>query len=201
LKEANKADDSMKRKCFFKNPRAGITLPELLIAFSILAMTLLPISGLIGFGHKGTSKDFRMVQAIELLIERMNQMNAVPFKQLNTLITTGTTVRLTNTIFPGTNLEVQLGPIDKNGINFNVSATLIKFPVTFTYRPINFSDLSYNVDRPETWRFDAERSDVYDGNTYPYKVLKVLVQVDWTEPIVNVGRSINALSFVVDLEE
>ncbi len=189
------------------NRSSGITLPEIMIAFLILAMSMLPISGLIGFGHKGTQKDFRTVQAIELLVEKMNQVVAVPFKGLEANNLTGTppsvTLNAANaTISSGGVVLVQLGDIVKGSTTFRSSATLIKHPVTFTYRPINFSNPAYTFDPPNFWIFDAEKPDTYDGSVnYPYKVMKVIVKIDWIEPQVNKPRSVEAMSFAVDLED
>ncbi|MBI3038897.1 prepilin-type N-terminal cleavage/methylation domain-containing protein [bacterium] len=181
--------------------REGVTLVEVMMAFLILAMSLLPVSSMIGFGHRGTQKDFQMVKAQELLIEKMNQTGAIPFRKANPLITSGTSIKLSSSIFTGTTYGVTLGKITQNGIDYTVSLTLTRYPVTFSYRPVNFANLNYDLNLPDTWSFSSERNDVYDGTSFPYKVLKVMVEVDWIDTITKNNQKIDALTFIVDLED
>jgi hypothetical protein len=181
--------------------RRGVTLTEIMMAFLIMVMALLPISNLISFGHRGTQKDLRIVLAQELLVDRMNQLNAIPFKQLNPLIITGTHVRLTSRIFSGTNLEVPLGDIARHGATYTISATLTRVPASFTYRPVDFGDLDYDQASATSWRFKAEKEERFDAGTNPYKILRTQVYVNWTEPHPQKPRQIEAVSYVVDYED
>ena len=179
--------------------RQGTTLLELIIAFFILVVAALSITGLMSYGHRGTEKDFRAVQAVQLLEDRMNRLLMLPAAQLLTSITAGGSTPQT---FASALLGVPLGPVTIGANAFTVTATLNRQPVRFATRELDLLNaVNYNPSDPATWRF-SDPSDAhgsFNGTTLPYRVVKIVVTVSWEE-LVNrkAPRSIEAVSFAVD---
>lgn len=181
--------------------RKGISFTEILLAFFIMAMTLLPISGIMSYGHRGTQKDFRQVQAIEILVARLNQVSSIPFRKLLSLIPSGNSVTISSPIFTGTNLEMAFGDLAIGPSTFTASVSLNGVPASFSYRPVDFGDLAYDVASAATWKFGTPVEDLYNGTDSPYKILQTHVTVSWIEPVVLARRKVDAVSYVVDLED
>ncbi len=177
--------------------RRGTTLIELILAFLILVIALLSVSGLISFGHRGTQKDFRMVQGIQLLEDTMNRFLVASCSQLLTALPGTTPVTFTAPL-----LGIPLGPIRIGNTDYAVSATLSKQAVSFSTRELDIttSPPEYDRTRPATWRFSAatDRNGRYDGVNLPHRVVKIHVIVGWTELLHNAQRRVEAVSFAVD---
>ncbi|MDN5280529.1 MAG: hypothetical protein PWR01_4494 [Clostridiales bacterium] len=182
-----------------------MSLIEIMIAFAILVVSAFSISGLISFGHRGTEKDFRSVLAIQLLEEKLNLFLSTSFNKVSDEVMSGATkMNVDKTLFSGTTHEIQLGSITEGKTNYQVSATLEKIPVSFGVRPLEI-DQSYEFAKVETYRFGALNNKLarFDGSNNGknrYRVIKVTMMVKWTEPVVNVEKQIQAVSFLVDLE-
>jgi hypothetical protein len=186
--------------------KSGLSLVEIMMAFAILVMSTLSISGLISFGHRGTQKDFRNVLAIQLLEERLNRLLSVPYLKIDLEAMGGATTKvLDKKVFGGTTYEMDFGDIKVDKANYKVVANLAKIPVTLGVRPFEISD-DYTYANVESYRFgasidnDLARFDGSNATKHPYRVIKVHVQVTWIEPVVNVQRRVDAVSFIVDLE-
>jgi Tfp pilus assembly protein PilV len=185
--------------------KSGMSLIEIMIAFAILVVSAFSISGLISFGHRGTEKDFRSVLAIQLLEEKLNLFLSTSFNKVSDEVMSGATkMNVDKTLFSGTTHEIQLGSITEGKTNYQVSATLEKIPVSFGVRPLEI-DQSYEFAKVETYRFGALNNKLarFDGSNNGknrYRVIKVTMMVKWTEPVVNVEKQIQAVSFLVDLE-
>ena len=179
--------------------KRGTTLLELMIAFFILVVAALSITGLMSYGHRGTEKDFRSVQAVQLLEDRMNRLLVLPASQLLTAITKGGN---TPQDFSSALLGVPLGPVTIGANTFTVTATLSRLPVVFSTRELDLvSAVNYTPSDPSTWRFTDKRSvnGSFDGTTLPYRVVKIVVTVSWEELFNRKApRSIAAVSFAVD---
>ena len=63
-------------------PARGITLTELVLAMAVLAFTFIPIMGALTTSIKGTMKDERVVQAINLAQTSLNTALQFPFDEL-----------------------------------------------------------------------------------------------------------------------
>ncbi|MBU1108026.1 MAG: hypothetical protein KKB51_15240 [Candidatus Riflebacteria bacterium] len=183
----------------------GVSLIEIMMAFCILIVAILSISGLVSYGHRGTEKDFRSVQAMQILEEKMNQLLAASFSKVSDEVMAGTTkLSISKVLFPGTGHEIALGKTTAFKTEFNVTAELEKISVSFGIRPIEI-DNNYEFAKVETYKFGALTSALakFDGSNNKknrYRVIKAIMRVQWTEPIVNADKQIEAVSFIVDLE-
>jgi len=179
------------------NSRNGTTLIEIVMAFLILVIAVLSISGLISFGHRGTQKDFRMVQAIQLMEDTMNRFLVASCSQLLAAVPGTTPVTFTDKL-----LDIPLGPVKVGANDFTVNVTLARQAVSFSTRELDIvsSPPEYNKNDPATWRFSGptDRNGKFDGVALPYRVVKIHVVVSWTELLHNIRRQVDAVSFAVD---
>ena len=186
--------------------RRGVTLIEIVFAFLILVIAALGASGIISYGHRGTQKDFREVEAIQLLGDRMNQVLAIPFEDLDPLLTFGDQATFSATLFGATPQEVVLGPIVQGPRTYTAEVSLQRQPVILGFCPINIPNSpNYLPGVATSWNFDALNTDLgrFDGSdavVHPFKTLKVIVRVSWNEPVVTAPtREYFVVSFVTDL--
>lgn len=188
-----------------KSQKAGVSLLEIMIAFTILVLAMLSISGLISFGHRGTEKDFRSVLAIQLLEKKLNQLLAISFTKVADEMMSGTDkLTVDATQFTGTPYEIVMGNVTEHKTSYEVTAVLEKIPVSFSVRPLEI-DNNYEFAKVETYKFGAITSSLarFDGSNATknrFRVIKAQMTVKWMEPIVNVERKVEAVSFLVDLE-
>ncbi|MBF0548567.1 MAG: hypothetical protein HQM08_29310 [Candidatus Riflebacteria bacterium] len=198
-----------KNKNFYKNwifKKKATTLLEIIFAFLILVIATLGACGLINFGHSMTKKDFRYVKAIQILQTGMNQLLTLPFTNFRSALgaaSSKTFIAPDSTNFPG----VQLGSEIVGGDTFSVKAIVSQQVISFSYRPIDISakqggNFIYSKSDKTTWMFQNETSvgGVFDGAAQPIKAIRVEVDVSWLENNNTVPREINAVTFVVDLE-
>ena len=181
--------------------RMGLSLLELILSFFILVVAVLSVSGLISFGHRGTQKDFRFVQAVQLLEERMNRILLVPATQLFSLITAGGSAPQTFSTPLAVVPAVPLGSVMVGVASFSVTATMNRQPVSFSTRELDIiNSPAYDKTDPATWRFtnSSSANGTFDGSSLPYRVLKIIVTVSWVELLNNTPRKIEAVSFAVD---
>jgi type II secretory pathway pseudopilin PulG len=202
LKQTNLVQTFKRNHC---PERAGISLIEIMIAFAILVVSAFSISGLISYGHRGTQKDFRNVLAIQLLEQKMNQVLTLSYEKVSDGLMAGNTeITVEDTIFKDTDYEIVLGDITVDKTDYKATVKFEKVPISFEVLPLEV-DNTYEFDEVKTYKFGAETSDLarFDGSNTKknrYRTIKVTAKVTWTEPIVNVDREVNAVSFMVDLE-
>lgn len=177
--------------------RNGTTLIELILAFLILVVAVLAVSGLISFGHRGTQKDFRMVQGIQLLEDTMNRFLVASCSQLLTMVPGTPPVTFSNPV-----MNIPLGAIRVGSTDYSVSATLSRQSVSFSTCELDITNSppEYNKNSPATWRFSpaTNRNGNFDGVSLPHRVVKIHVVVRWLESIQNIQRRVEAVSFAVD---
>lgn len=183
--------------------RAGVTLTEIMLAFLILCIATLSATGVISYGHRGTTKDFRRVEALQLLTDRMNRFCAIPFRQADSYLTAaGTDTYTFNDPVEGVPLgEIEM-PASKN--KFQVSVTLKRQAVTFpTMMQLRLPNPGYLASDVRTWQLEDTGPISFDGQTgaghNPYKVLKILVQVQ-PKNTAQPELAVEAISFIADLE-
>ncbi|MFZ2960609.1 MAG: prepilin-type N-terminal cleavage/methylation domain-containing protein [Candidatus Ozemobacteraceae bacterium] len=187
------------------NPRRdGLTLLEVLIAFLILVISVLAVSGLISHGHRGTQKDFRMVSALHLLSAHMNYILTIPYASLSSRITAEPTL-FSNDNASGASLwgaPYGLASSTKWGV-YNVDYNLRHQALTFGLIPIDIpGSTNYVVNVATSFVFGAPMTAVYDGTdvtTKPWNVIKIRTIVKWTETN-GLPRKIEAVSFLANLE-
>lgn len=176
----------------------GITLIEITIATLILASVVVPISSLMGFGGKATTKDAKRIAAIQILDKTMRQILAQPFSEIANITKKTETKHNSNIcdnkILLGTVYsEVNPGK-SGNGFKFDVELRTIFKPVSFSYKPI------------EVWKegFDEKKPKLkYFGNTETISLDKSVIElkliVKWEENKNKVTNSISAKSYMADL--
>jgi len=181
----------------------GVTLVELMLAMLILAGVTLSVSGLMSYGHRTTQKDFRQVIALQMLTDRMNQLLIVPYASLSAALTNSPQT-FSNTTVAGVDLLTTI-PTQAQQTAYTFTLVLTRIPVTFGVQPIDVavSSPDFVKDQPSSWRFAAysETNGIMDGSAVdrPFKVIKVHLRISWREPIQQVDRLYELVSFNVDL--
>ena len=69
-----------------RGSRSGISLVEIMLAFLILCTAAFSAAGVISFGHRGTTADFRQGDALQILVDRLNRLSALPFARLDSFL-------------------------------------------------------------------------------------------------------------------
>jgi len=164
--------------------RSGLTLLEIMFATLILAFALIPISGLLGTGTKATSKDYRMIEAVQILEKTANNLILQPF--LDVPVGNGITTYATP--------PLKLGTVTgKYGTNYTVSMDCENVAVSFTARPVNVSAAGFS-------EADPRESDFGAAYTYNFGniVKKVTLHVSWLETSGKV-RVIDVVTYLAKL--
>lgn len=178
--------------------RAGISLIEIMLAFMILVTATFSAAGVISFGHRGTVADFRQVEAMQILVDRMNKLMNMHYASLDSFLTSaGGNEHTFNNAIEGIVLGDEV-KIDKN--TYRVHATLKRQPITFdSLMELDFPNPSYMPASPSTWLFKDRVSASFNGVDNPYKVIKITVSV---KPVggMTEEREFVAVSYVADLE-
>lgn len=177
--------------------RSGVTLIELVLAFLILVIAALSASGLISFGHRGTMKDFRRVESIQLLTDRINRLSELPFKTLSDFLSSSGSDEYT---FTDAIEGIPLGDTQIGKNAYSVEVTLKRQPISFPpIMYLHFPNSNYLASDVNTWLFEEGSEIRYDGVERPVKVLKLIVSVQPTGQITE-ELKVSAMTFVVDLE-
>jgi len=164
-----------------------------MISALIFALAILPITGLLGYGHSGTSRDYRHITGIQILEDRMNRLLALPFSQILNLAPTSGDGGITGDV-----LNIPFGFLTQGRDTFQVTASLTRKLITYGCRRIDLpNSTTYSPTNPLTWRFE---NSLY-SRSFPNKAVRVLVTVGWTDNSGRVPQSIQALSYAVDLGE
>ena len=179
--------------------REGMSLLEILFATIILATALIPIASMIGFGFKGTMKDYRNLTALQLLESTMNQVLAAdydripPGSQTSTLALDATDACA---ILP-------LGLVASAGYAFTVSLGVTDVNMTFSYQPLNYEAVGYIASNPATWQFDPVQTISLNqaSGLYARRVRRVVGVVEWNEPNAGILRSVRAVTFKVKMKQ
>jgi len=179
----------------FLNTKRATSLLEVIMATVLLAVAMIPIAAVIGFGHRGTSKDFRNLTAIQLLEGVMYQTlaagyNNIPFGNLNTPVDIGT-------------FTLPLGTIASTTANYDISLSVTGKSVTFSYRPVKIGQPTFIASDASTWVFDNTHDLVFDNSSVAnaFRVKKVVGTITWNEPENNLQRSIQMTTFLSRMEE
>ena len=130
----------------FKLIKRGMTLNEILLAVSILAMSFIPIIGVISSSMQTTEKDDHIIKGISLCQEKLNAALQFPFE----FIPSG---KYTDDITSNNNdlpLKVELGEDDfriKYISELNVTDEIVHFQVPMC----DFTQKAKNPNSPDTW--------------------------------------------------
>lgn len=179
----------------YRRPSQGLTLIELMLAFLIMCLSTLAALGIMSYGHRGTVKDFQQVEALQILVDRMNRLGALPFQTARGFVEgAGGALALTSD-FEG----IPFGTIAIGKNSYTVTGSLswqiIDFPELMQLRLPN---PNYNKDNVNTWLFETFDPDSFNGSMpqRSYKVIKAQVAASPQ----GVNRTFEAMTFIVDLE-
>lgn len=178
--------------------RSGISLVEIMLAFLILCTAAFSAAGVISFGHRGTTADFRQGEALQILVDRLNKLSALPFARLDSFLASAGSDEYTfNNPLEGIELGDEV-KIDKHA--YRVRATLKRQKITFnSLMELSFPNPAYNPASPSTWIFKDRPAETFDGSSAPYAVIKVTVSVKPVGGLTD-EREVTAITFVADLE-
>ena len=176
----------------------GITLIEIMIAFAILCTAVFSTAGAISYGHRGTTKDFRRGEALQLLVDRMNKLSSLPYESLNKFLKNAGGNEY---CFKDPLDEIVLGDSVKVGkYSYEIHATLKRQSITFdSLMELSFPNSAYRQDLPSTWIFKNRTSESFDGAANPFAVIKITVSVKAIGGITP-EKAVEAITFVADLE-
>ncbi len=169
-----------------------------MLAFMILCTAAFSAAGVISFGHRGTTADFRQGEAMQLLVDRLNKFSTLPFAKLDSFLASAGSDQYTFT----SDLEgIVLGDdvkIDKH--SYRIRATLKRQEITFdSLMELTFPNPDYSPASPSTWLFKDRPSETFDGATAPFVVIKVTVSVKPVGGLTD-EREVSAITFIADLE-
>jgi len=178
-------------------PEKGVTLLEILVATMILAFAMIPIAGVLGYGHTGTKKDFRRVEAIHLAETAMNEALKLPYAQLQTGAHTAPLVAGSGTVVLGTVTTPQNN-------SYDLSLQVTDEAISFEYQPVDLNDAAYASSTPTTWQFQApvDTGAVFDGTSArcPIMLKRLNMAVRWSEQGGVATPEIQLLSMKANLE-
>lgn len=181
--------------CSYRFCKSGTSLLEIIMATVVLAVAMIPIAAMIGFGHRGTSKDFRNLTAIHLLEGTMRQVLAAEYDR----IPIGT---LASPVDLGT-FTLPLGTIASSAANYDLSLVVTGESVSFAYQPIRVDLNTFVASDAATWAFDSPVSIDFNNSSAvnPFRVKRVVGEVTWNEPEINQQRSIKMMTFLTRMHE
>ena len=168
--------------------RSGVTLIELMLAFAILCISTLSVTNIMGFGLKGTAKEFMRIEALQLLTDRLNRLSALPFKRARVFPPVDSGI-IANTV---EGMDFGMVTIGKN--TYEVTAQLTFQPITFPdIMALKLPNPGYDKDRVNTWQFENKAVPAISD-----QVIKVVVSVRPAEKGNQVAYQ--AMTFITDME-
>lgn len=173
----------------FKNGKSGLSLLEVLFATGILAVAMIPIAGVMGYGIRGTQRDSRQIRAMQICQARLNQVMKANFNDVplgsntaNIIVDGQTIVNLENETLDGT--------------TYSTSLEVTNIGVEFSYRSINLNNPSYNPDDPSTYEFLRDASRLTINNN---AARRVTIRVSWVEGQ-GIVQNVQLTSFIANFE-
>ncbi|MBF0544232.1 MAG: hypothetical protein HQM08_07360 [Candidatus Riflebacteria bacterium] len=156
-----------KRKYSFFCAHHGVTLIEIMMATLVMAFAIIPIASLLGVGAKMTSKDYRLIEATQILEKTGNSLFLQPFKE----------IPVGNYQYYATP-PVILGDIPGKFATYTVYMTCEMNSVSFNANMINVQGAAFQENAPKITDFDTTpKTFVFDN-----MVKKIMVEVRWIEP-------------------
>ena len=146
--------------------KAGVSLVELVLAVSILAVAFLPIIGVMSSSIRGTTKDDRLVRAMHLAQAMMNAALQFPFDDIvannpgHALATGawGFGPASFSYTHPASNLTLTLGP-EPQGV-FTTALRIDSETVRFDYWTYDPIAREVNSSTPSLWGWQRHNDDV-----------------------------------------
>ncbi|OIP26070.1 hypothetical protein AUK22_07280 [bacterium CG2_30_54_10] len=192
--------------------KIGFTLTEIVMAVAILALSFLPIIGVMGSSIKGTQKDEEVIKAVHLGQSLMNTAIQFPFNELvskkgvgpGPAWSFGGLTSFTYTTTSG-NLTLELGPMNEGRFKFNSELVISDVPVQFQvplYNPsAKASDTSpANPAKPDpsNWGWQPPISLPKTPLSGVYH--RYLLTVRWADPL-HGSHFYSLVSFKAKLED
>ena len=167
--------------------RRGVTLLEILISFIILCVAAIGAAGIISHGHRETTHDFRRGEALQILVDRMNFLSSLPFKNLYDNIGQSPIKKE----FKG----VAFGKVTVGQNSYDVTAILKKQSITFdNLMELRFPNKEYVYNKPETWYFQSKPSESHE-------IVKITVNVTPVDgKVASREKTYSAITFVCNTE-
>lgn len=181
------------------NSTSGVTLTEIMLAFLILVIATFSAAGVISFGHRGTVADFRQVEAMQILVDRMNKLMNMPYASLDSfLVSAGDDEHTFSDPIEG----VVFGEnVQNEKHSYRIRATLKRQKIVFdSLMELAFPNPAYEPASPSTWLFQDRPLASFDDAANPYKIIKITVSVKPVGGVTDDEREFTAVSFVADLE-
>ncbi|PKL49916.1 MAG: hypothetical protein CVV42_04460 [Candidatus Riflebacteria bacterium HGW-Riflebacteria-2] len=178
--------------------KAGVTLTEIMLAFLILVIAAFSTAGVISYGHRGTVADFRQVESIQIIVDRMNRLMNMPYASLDSFLTAAGSDEFT---FSDPIEGIVLGDevqIEKN--TYRILATLKRQRIVFeSLMELDFPNPAYDPASPSTWIFRDRPRESFPGGSNPFKIIKITVTA---KPVGGMTdeREFALVSFVADME-
>ncbi|HNV70742.1 MAG TPA: hypothetical protein PKO06_13660, partial [Candidatus Ozemobacteraceae bacterium] len=165
--------------------RAAFSLIEVVLAMAILVFAFIPIMGALSSSMKGTHKDEKIVQAINLAQTSLNAALQFPFNSLPPQAGTGAGTTASPWVFGGTiqpnfnyatsTLALRLGQIGEFTVELRISDEPVRFVVPQYTAASRSTDVTAN---PATWNWTNYTTPWMNGIYHKY-----ILTVSWTEPI------------------
>ena len=149
--------------------KKGMTLNEIMVAVIILALSFIPIIGVITSAMNTTEKDDHIIKAMSLCQEKLNAALQFPFDGIP-IGTYNATIFSQNTDYP---LNVVLGAEDFR-IQYISTLTVASETVTFRVPMFDFTQKSLFPDDSKKWA--TTRTQVLNN-----MVKRYTVTVNWEE--------------------
>lgn len=145
---------------------SGMTLTEIMLAMALLASAFIPIIGVMGTSIKATDKDDRIIKAVNLCQEKLNQALQLPFEA----IAPGTYGGATAEKLPKTGAStiiLNVGPETLDGVQITSQLDVVDVPGSFmvpTYDPFARGE---NPNTPANWGWSTQNIN-YSGMYHKY---------------------------------
>lgn len=176
--------------------KKGVTLVEILIAFMILTLAAFGAASLISHGQRATRHDFRQDEAMQILVDRLNRLSALPFSMLKNRLRAKTTYTLNSGDIEG----IEFGKITSGNNKYKVEADLQAVTITLdNLLELDFSNSSgrdYIATAPYTWYFRDR-----DPLEFRNEVIKIHAKVTPINGNVAKEKTFEAITYVCNMEK
>lgn len=144
---------------------AGVTLTEIMFAMLILVSAMIPVSSLMGYGGRATSKDARRIVAIQNLEKTMRQIMQAPYDD----------IPIAKNIlkdFSGVNLGEITAP---SGHKYSISMTSKLEELRFNYLCVDVNNSDF------TKKINKDFFTASETVTLASSAKEITIKVSWTE--------------------
>lgn len=166
----------------------GVTLMEVMLAVVILALSFIPIIGVMGASVKATGKEDSLNRAMNLCQEKLNTSLQFTFHHFD--LNPGTEI---NSTMSSGSLVLKLGSETIEGVTYTSSLTVTDRPGSFLV-PVRNLGVG-NQNDPKTWTF-TDKTVKYANLVHAHKV-----KVSWVSKGDDTARFYTLVTFRAKLTE